>query len=95
MSQGVLTQCSTYTSTAGLRWPFSGKPFDPSALLHEEKLSMAKHRKATNRMPNDHPQSLKHLLFFLYNSSKFFTAEIELIKKKIPLNKLSKLSSVA
>lgn len=46
-------------------------------------------------MPNDHPQSLKHLLIFLYNSSKFFTAEIELIKKKIPLNKLSKLSSVA
>lgn len=85
MSQAVLTQCSTYTSIAGLRWP---------ALLHEEKLSMAKHRKATNRMPNDHPQSLKHLLFFLYNSS-FFTAEIELIKKKIPLNKLSKLSSVA
>lgn len=89
MSQVVLTQCSTYTSIAGLRWPFSEKPFDPSALLHEEKLSMAKHR-----MPNDHPQSLKHLLFFLYNSS-FFTAEIELIKKKIPLNKLSKLSSVA
>lgn len=94
MSQAVLTQCSTYTSIAGLRWPFSEKPFDRSALLHEEKLSMAKHGKATNRMPNDHPQSLKHLLFFLYNSS-FFTAEIELIKKKIPLNKLSKLSSVA